>query len=104
MKIHDENVKESMGIQRVKTLKVSEGKVVKIDAISKEDERYLDFDYESAVQTPEFMGKHIAEFKKEMKDDIPEIYTLLFDYFDENPDNFKVGGLFRKSGCSDLQN
>jgi len=49
IKIHDEGVKESMGIERVKTMKVSDSKVVKIDAISKEDERYLDFDYESAV-------------------------------------------------------
>ncbi len=81
-------MKEEKGLVKKPTFQVSDTKIINKMAISTEDEKYLDFDYESAVQTPEFMGKHIAEFKRGPSDDIPEILTLLFDYFDEHPEHF----------------
>lgn len=54
---------------------------------------YLNFDYSKAVQQQDFYGKHIAEFECE-EGEIPNVLTLLFEYFDENPEFFKLTGLF----------
>jgi len=85
------------------TYHVGEKKIIKKDILHCEDEKYRDFDYESANQSMEFLGKHLYEFICEDDDVIPQVFTLLFNYFDENPDYFKLEGIFRKPGNKSLE-
>ena len=77
IKMHDAKDQEEE-----KEMKVSDYKVIKKEVIRSEDERYKDFDVETAEQSTVFMKKHIYEFQRGPDDDIPEIFTLLFHYFD----------------------
>lgn len=44
------------------------------------------------------MGKHLSEFKRPRKNDfsLPEVFLMIYDYFDSNPLRVKVEGLFKK--------
>jgi hypothetical protein len=83
---------EKKGVKREEAKKFV--KVGMKEVKSKENDLYLNFDYASAVQTPDFFGKHIAEFECEEGELIPNVLTVLFEYFDENPDFYTQQGLF----------
>lgn len=55
------------------------------------------------MQVQDFLGAHIAEFICDEDEEIPNVLTVLFSYFDENPDNFKAVGLFWKSGKEEVE-
>ena len=76
---------------------ISEKQINKL-VISTENQAYLKFDISKAEQGIEFMGKHLAEMLRDPQDDIPQIFTLLFGYFDEDPEHLKQEGIFRKGG------
>lgn len=69
-----------------------------------ENEKYLKFNYQTAVQSKDFFGKHIAEFECEEGELIPNVLTLLFEYFDENPEFYWMQGIFWKSGKEHIEN
>ena len=66
--------------------------------MSTENPSYLKFDIGKAKQDLPFMGKHLAEMVREPNDDIPQIFSLLFGFFDENPTFLQSEGIFRKGG------
>ena len=53
------------------------------------------------MQTQDIIGKHICEFKRKGKDDVPEIFILLVNHFEVNPELYKTEGLFRLAGAVD---
>jgi hypothetical protein len=54
------------------------------DVISTSNAKYKNFDVSTAVQTYEIYGKHISEFKREEGELVPEVFTLIFEYFKQN--------------------
>jgi hypothetical protein len=81
---------------------VGDKKLFKKDIVSKSDSKYMNFDSSTAVQTHQILGKHISEFPREEGETVPEIFTLIFNYFEANEDNMKCEGLFRLAGNKEL--
>ena len=59
------------------------------------------FKTKNAVQTTHIMGKHITEFKRQKNSKIPDIFLLLVNYFESNPERMKTEGIFRVAGAVD---
>lgn len=68
------------------------------DVVSTSDAKYKDFDPSTAVQTYDIIGKHISEFPREETEAVPEIFTLIFNYFEENEKYLQTEGIFRLAG------
>lgn len=81
---------------------VGDKKLFKKDIVSKSDSKYVNFDSSTAVQTHQILGKHISEFPREEGETVPEIFTLIFNYFEANEENLKWEGLFRLAGNKEL--
>lgn len=65
------------------------------DVIDRCEERYKNFDPETAVPTYDIMGKHIMEFRRRHSQYVPEIFVLLVSFFEVHPQLLKSEGLFR---------
>ena len=80
----------------------SSHKVIKKVINYSSEEKYRDFDTKNAIQTCDIMGKHISEFKRAENDTVPEVFHLLFNYFEENEEYIKREGVFRLAANKDL--
>ena len=69
--------------------------------LDKGDDQYLNFEVENAVPTYDIMGKHIFEFRRQTKQNIPEIFLLLVSFFDVHSHLLKTEGLFRIAASMD---
>lgn len=81
---------------------VSDKKLFKKVIVSTSDSKYRKFDSEAAVQTYDIIGKHISEFKRADGDLVPEIFLLLFNYFEQNEVFMKTEGVFRLAADKEL--
>ena len=61
----------------------------------------MNFDADSALQTQDIIGKHLYEFRRKSRDDVPEIFILLVTYFEVQPHLLKTEGLFRIAASLD---
>jgi hypothetical protein len=77
---------------------VGDKKVFKKEVVSTSDSKYKDFDLSTAVQGYEILGKHIYEFPRDEGELVPEIFTVLFSYFERNEAHISTEGLFRIAG------
>ena len=77
---------------------VGDKKVFKKEVVSTSDSKYKDFDVSTAVQGYEILGKHIYEFPRDEGELVPEIFTVLFSYFERNEAHISTEGLFRIAG------
>ena len=64
--------------------------------------KYKDFDVTTAVQSYDILGKHLYEFPRSEGETIPEIFTVIFNYFERNEDHMKQEGIFRLAGNKKL--
>lgn len=71
------------------------------EVLDKGDDKYLNFDLASAVQTTDVIGKHIYEFKRREGDQVPELFTLIVLYFEAFPGTLRAEGLFRVAASVD---
>lgn len=62
---------------------------------------YENYNPHSAVQTQDIIGKHVYEFKRQGSEEVPEIFFLLINYFESQPELYKTEGLFRVCGAID---
>lgn len=72
------------------------------DVLSTSNEKYKEFDATQAVQTYEIFGKHISEFPREEGESVPEVFTLIFEYFQQNEQFMQKEGIFRLAGNTKL--
>ena len=63
---------------------VGDKKTIKKDVVSTSDSKYKDFDISKAVQSYDISGKHIYEFPKSEGEIIPDVFTMIFSYFQSN--------------------
>lgn len=79
----------------------SSKKQLKKVIVSSGDTKYLSFDPLTAVQTHDVMGKHIYEFQRSEGDNVPEIFQLIFNYYEQNEEYIKTEGVFRLAANKD---
>jgi hypothetical protein len=80
---------------------VGDKKEIRKVVVSISDAKYKDFDISTAVQTYDIYGKHIAEFVRDENDIIPDVFTVIFSYFERNVNHMKTEGIFRLAGSKD---
>lgn len=76
-------------------------KEVNIDVLSTENQAYKDFNLNEAMQDYALYKKHIYEFKRTVEP-IPDVFCLIFKYFEENEELIQKEGIFRRAGDEEV--
>jgi hypothetical protein len=77
---------------------VSNTKVISKMVVYTSDLKYKDFDITTAVKTYDIYKKHISEFARDEGDMIPDVFNVIFSYFERNEKHMKAEGIFRLAG------
>jgi hypothetical protein len=77
---------------------VSNTKVISKMVVYTSDVKYKDFDISTAVKTYDIYKKHISEFARGEGDIIPDVFNVIFSYFERNEKHMKAEGIFRLAG------
>jgi len=80
---------------------VGDKKIFRKEVLSTSDSKYKNFDISTAIQTYDILGKHISEFPRGEEEAIPEIFTVIFSYFQMNKKHINTEGIFRLSGSKE---